>query len=130
MSKAFTKRNHYNPCFWTALWNESYYRHYCSGQSSKKTCREQVVYALNFRSGKIYTTKVEKVHFHSDWGIAEIHPESMKNFAHVGIPSNTKNFGLRGGKSGNLYLDFEEFFSGMEKMDSYFLHGDRKALAI
>src|ERR1035441_4280731 len=20
----FTKRNHYNPCFWTALWNEDY----------------------------------------------------------------------------------------------------------
>ncbi len=34
-----TKRNHYNPCFWTALWNESYYQQVVSGIEGKKSPR-------------------------------------------------------------------------------------------
>src|SRR6476661_2214967 len=116
MSKVFTKRNHYNPCFWTALWNESYYNQYCSGQSIKNSCREQVVYALNVCSGKIYPTKVEKVHFHSDWGVADIRPESIKSFCARWFPKKYEEIcKYVEANPANLYLDFEEVFTGLER---------------
>jgi len=120
MSNVFTKRNHYNPCFWTALWNENYYRQYCSGQPTKNSCRGQVVYALNLRSGKIYPTTVERVHYQSDLGIAEIQPESMKRFCARWHPTRYKEMSeYVAANPESLYLDFEDILSGMERMDSY-----------
>jgi hypothetical protein len=120
MSKVFTKRNHYNPCFWTALWNESYYRQYCSGQPTKNSCRSQVVYALNLRSGKIYPTTVERVHYQANLGIAEIQPESMKRFCARWHPTRYKELSeYVAANPESLYLDFEDILSGLERMDSY-----------
>ena len=62
MVDAFTRRNHYNPCFWTALWNEDYFREYCSDTAGGSSPRDQVVYALNLRAAKVLRTTVEKVH--------------------------------------------------------------------
>jgi hypothetical protein len=80
MSNAFTKRNHYNPCFWTALWNEDYFSQYCSDSAQRDSPRDQVVYSLNMRAAKVIPTTVEKVHCHKGLGVAEINAESAKRF--------------------------------------------------
>jgi hypothetical protein len=112
---ALTKRNHYNPCFWTALWNEDYYSRYNSGLTQNEEPRHQQVYALNFRAGKILSTKVEQVHFHKNLGIAEITPESAKRFCARRYPE--KYEGLVDYVSTHpevSFLDFEDILTGLE----------------
>ena len=87
MVDAFTRRNHYNPCFWTALWNEDYFREYCSDTARGSSPRDQVVYALNLHAAKVLRTTVEKVHFHKDLGVAEIDPESARRFCSASADS-------------------------------------------
>jgi hypothetical protein len=111
----FTKRNHYNPCFWTALWNEDYYIRYCSGRAGKYYPRQQPVYALNFQAGKILSTTVERVHFHKDLGVAEITPESAKRFCARWYPHEYEQMAdYLVTHSEVLYLDFEDILKGME----------------
>lgn len=63
-----TKKNHINPCFWTALWNASYYDNYIKGKETRKL-REQKVFTLDFRSQKILLKKVEDVHYVDNLGL-------------------------------------------------------------
>lgn len=85
-----TKRNHYNPCFWTALWNEAHYARVISRASGGLSPRSQSVSALNVRSGKVYTTTVENVHFDKNLGLADITPDAMKDFCRGVFPANMK----------------------------------------
>ncbi len=122
MSHIFTKRNHYNPCFWAALWNEGYYRRYCAGTLDGESAREQRVYALNLRANKILPTKVEQVHFHKNLGIAEITPESAKRFCARHYPAEYDQF-CRDIKvhPEMLWIDFEEVLSGIEASTAKYL---------
>lgn len=63
-----TKRNHINPCFWTALWNETYFNNFVNGKNAKKA-RDQKVYTLDFRSPRILFKKVDDVHFVENLGL-------------------------------------------------------------
>ena len=88
------KKNHYNPCFWTAFWNTKYYEATVSGSPKIGSAREQKVYALSVKSGKIHEAKVDDVHYDKNLGVAEItreaaeafckkyHPESYEHFCH------------------------------------------------
>ena len=120
MNGKFTNRNHYNPCFWTALWNEAYYLKYCSDGVNTDSAREQCVYSLNLRANKILQTKVEQVHFHTNLGVAEITPESMLKFCARWHPD--KYDSMREYLAVHpdvLYLDFEEVLTGVEKAAKY-----------
>ena len=120
MVNAFTRRNHYNPCFWTALWNEDYFREYCSDRAGGSSPRDQVVYALNLHAAKILRTTVEKVHYHKDLGVAEIDPESAKRFCARWYPEKYDSMvDYVTSHPEKVYLDFEDILTGMESLRQY-----------
>jgi hypothetical protein len=120
MVDAFTRRNHYNPCFWTALWNEDYFREYCSDRAGGSSPRDQVVYALNLHAAKILRTTVEKVHYHKDLGVAEIDPESAKRFCARWYPEKYDSMvDYVTSHPEKVYLDFEDILTGMESLRQY-----------
>jgi len=121
MVNAFTRRNHYNPCFWTALWNEDYFREYCSDTTGGRSSpRNQVVYALNLRAAKVLRTTVEQVHYHRDLGVAEIDPESAKKFCARWYPEKYDSMvEYVTAHPEKVYLDFEDILTGMESLRQY-----------
>jgi len=114
-----TKRNHYNPCFWTAFWNSEYYSSKPMAPA-KLEPREQLVNALNVKSNKIYITNVENVHFDKDIGLAEITLDSAKKFCKKYQPDKYKEF-CRNSKEDQypIFLDFEDILTGLEGLRSY-----------
>ena len=120
MTGTFTARNHYNPCFWTALWNRDYYSQYCANKSSRKPARDQLVYVLNLRASKILATKVKNVHFHRNLGVAEITPESAKRFCARWYPDRYDAFCRDiASHPETVYMDFEDILLGMEAQGGY-----------
>ncbi len=120
MSDTFTKRNHYNPCFWTALWNRTYYRAFLAGETQGEKAREQTVWVLNFRSARVYEATVESVHYDKGLGKAEITTESMKRFCRKWFPSEYKGLASYVTEHPeSLYLDFEDILAGIESKGVY-----------
>lgn len=115
-----TKRNHYNPCFWTAYWNSEYYALARGGTSEMPEARKQVVHALSAKSGTIRQTIVDDVHFEKQLGVAEISRESAEDFVRRHHPDKLKRF-LRDNEGAiyPVYLDFEPIFTGIEAMPPY-----------
>jgi|GEM_PF-1202781 len=115
-----TQRNHYNPCFWTALWNARYFEDWVHGTKSKGKPRAQEVYSLNLRADKVMPTKVERVHFDKNLGTAEITVESMLDFAKRRHPDQYQ--GLKEYVDihpESLFMDFEDTLQGVEKTAAY-----------
>lgn len=111
-----TKRNHYNPCFWTALWNEAHYQRVISDGSGGRSPRSQKVHSLNVRSGKIYTTAVENVHFDKNLGLADMTPDAMKAFCRRRFPDEyAKVARYIDEHPDTLVMDFENVLGGTEK---------------
>jgi hypothetical protein len=111
-----TKRNHYNPCFWTALWNEAYYAAVVSGASDRPSPRSQRVHALNVRSGKVYLTAVENLHFDKNLGLAGMSPDGMKRFCRRWYPGEYDRVAAEIDRNPNpLVMDFENILTGTEK---------------
>jgi hypothetical protein len=120
MTDVFTKRNHYNPCFWTAMWNRTYFRAFLDGDTEREKAREQTVWVLNFRSARIYETKVDSVHYDKGLGIAEINTESMKRFCRKWFPSEYNGLASYITEHPeSLYLDFEDILAGIESKGVY-----------
>jgi hypothetical protein len=116
-----TSRNHYNPCFWVALWNDAYFREWQSTSSPPdRHAREQSVWVLNLRSDRIYESKVEGVHFQKGLGVAEISPESMLDWCKHWYPGEVAGLAeyLRHDPD-PLYLDFEPTLHGLEQLHGY-----------
>jgi hypothetical protein len=119
MASQITKRNHYNPCFWTALWNERFFNDFCAGEK-RGTPREQVVFTLNLRSNRIFETSVDALYYDKDACVAPITPESVLGFCQRYFPDRLAELQ----KSiiehpETLYLDFEATLSGIEGLDGY-----------
>lgn len=115
-----TKRNHYNPCFWTALWNASYYEKVVAGLVSDDLARKQVVHALNAKSKKIYPTTVERVHYDKNLGIAEITKLAAEDFVRRHHPDRYERFLAESATASYpVYLDFENILSGIEATPAY-----------
>lgn len=73
-----TRKNHFNPCFWTAFWNIDYLETIRSFNPDKGKSRNALVWTLNLRSNKIFNVKTENVFFEKDGGNAEISIERLK----------------------------------------------------
>lgn len=111
-----TRRNHYNPCFWAALWNESHYLRVISNAAAGSSARAQRVHALNIRSGAIYRTAVENVHFDKSLGLAEMTPDSMKSFCRRRFPGEYAQFAKYIDEHPDtLTMDFENILAGTER---------------
>ena len=117
---SFSIRNHYNPCFWTAFWNNDFYETSLLQKSKSNNPRKQVVYSLNLRANKIIKTIVEDVHFDKNLATAEITPEAVKNFCKRNFPDEYEQFSSDVEKdSETLYLDFEQTLAGIERTPPY-----------
>jgi len=114
------KRNHYNPCFWTALWNRDYYNRVAKNLVHPLPARDHVVHALNVKSGKIHKSKVKNIHYDKNLGIAEISKEAAEEFAKKYHPDHYEKF-LLDNKMATypVFLDFEQILTGIEKLPPY-----------
>lgn len=116
----FTKRNHYNPCFWTALWNEEYYDKVSQGISDLPAARAQQVYALSVKANKILRQPVERVHYDKHLGVAEITQESAAEFAKRHHPEKYEEFSCQSAYAQYpVYIDFEDILTGIEGLPPY-----------
>jgi hypothetical protein len=115
-----TKRNHYNPCFWTALWNLNYYEKSIAGDALGEPARKQVVHVLNAKSQKIYPATVERVHYDKNLGVAEISKSAAEDFVRRHHPDRYEQFISENEKASYpVYLDFENILSGIEATPAY-----------
>jgi len=115
-----TKKNHYNPCFWTAIWNASYYDRFVRGEERNLKARDQVVAALNVKANKIFTRSVNDIHYDKNLGIAEITKDSAESFAERYHPDKYLEF-LHNNSEDDypVYIDFEDTLTELEKMPPY-----------
>jgi hypothetical protein len=114
------KRNHYNPCFWTALWNEDYYDRAIKNLTHPSPPREHLVYALNVKSGQIHKDKVDNIHYDKNIGVAEISRKAAEDFAIKYHPDHYENFILVNEKATYpVYLDFEQTLTELERLPPY-----------
>jgi len=117
---ALTKRNHSNPCFWTAYWNEAYYEARITGCGEELEARKQPILALNVRANKIIPTIVDEVHVDKGMGVANIEPQSMKAFCKRHFPDRYEKFCREIDEHPDaLLLDFENVFTGIEATPAY-----------
>ena len=115
-----TKRNHYTPCFWAALWNETYYRSFLAGTVKGESVRDQRVHALSVKSGRRLETTVENVHFDKNLGMAEITRESAEDFVKRHHPGKFEEFARTNATAEYpVFLDFEDILSGLERTTAY-----------
>ena len=116
-----TSRNHYNPCFWVALWNEAYFEAWQSGSAAALgRARAQAVWVLNLRSDRVYESSVEGVHYQKGFGVAEITAESMVDWCQRWHPAKAQELAnyVRDNPD-SLYLDFEPTLHGLERLNGY-----------
>jgi hypothetical protein len=122
VSVAYTpaKRNHYNPCFWTALWNQQFFTDFCAGKTGHGRAREQLVFTLNVRSNKIFKTQVQNLHYDKGLGVAEITAASMLDFCQRRFPDKAESLAkYLSEHPDSLYLDFEATLTGVEHLQGY-----------
>jgi len=121
MSHVATKRSHYNPCFWTALWNKPFFESWLRDAPRRGKRREQLVWVLNLRGCKILQDKVANVHFDKDLGVAEITNESAERFCRRWFPDELP--GVEAWSSAHpgaeYFIDFEDVLAGMERFGVY-----------
>lgn len=115
-----TTDSHFNPCFWSALWNESYLESIIRGDERRRIPRDEVVFCYNLRSRKILKTKVSTIHKHKGLGFAEFTYESAKKYARSLKPSGQIVPAVKKWSSKDpAFLDAEAFFCGLESMPTY-----------
>ena len=111
-----TKRNHYTPCFWAALWNETYYRSFLAGTVKGESVRDQPVHALSVKSGRLLETTVGNVHFDKNLGMAEITRESAEDFVKRHHPDKFEEFARTNATAKYpVFLDIVDILSGLER---------------
>lgn len=115
-----TKKNHYNPCFWTAHWNDAYYQEALSPSSKPLKARSQRVHVLSVRSGGCFEQTIENVHYDKLAARAEITREAAEEFARRYHPEKYERF-LHENVTAPypLYIDFENVFTALEGSPAY-----------
>jgi hypothetical protein len=115
-----TKRNHSNPCFWTALWNRNYLDNITSESPEVLPARKQTVYSLNVRADMIIERTVESVHVDKGIGIAKVTPAAMKKFCRKYSPGEYDSFiKYMESHPETLLLPLEQLLDGWEKTPAY-----------
>jgi hypothetical protein len=114
------KRNHYNPCFWTAHWNPDYYARALASDPTPLPARSQPVHALSVKSGKLFPTTVENIHYDKHLGFAEITREASEGFAKRWRPDTYQDF-LRDNTDAlyPVFIDFEDILVALEGLPPY-----------
>ena len=116
----FTKRNHYNPCFWTALWNDEYFDLAISGGGKQRRARQQSVHALSVKSGRVFRTTVDGIHYDKKMGIAEITRDSAAEFVRRNHPEQYNDFLLNNECADYpVFIDFEDILTALEGLPPY-----------
>jgi dimeric dUTPase (all-alpha-NTP-PPase superfamily) len=120
MDRQITKRNHYNPCFWTALWNEQYHELFVQNRRLPKA-REQKVFSLNIKSGKILNRAVNDVHFAKGLGLIKYDTSDLIALAKEHLPPNEYEQLAIDLKANQVkgYLDFENKWEFAEQHLGY-----------
>ncbi|PKQ62586.1 hypothetical protein BZG02_12780 [Labilibaculum filiforme] len=115
---ALTKNNHYNPCFWTANWNFEYYKSKSNNHKSFDKPRNQVVHCLNLRKDEIISQKVCNIFFEKKAGLAIVTKEARLSYCKRYFPEEYPNYQKLSNEddNGDLTLDFENHFTGMEDL--------------
>lgn len=119
--EAITKRTHFNPCFWSALWNARYFSDQASDSKSSKAAREQLLNYLEINSGKELKLKADDIHFEKHLGIAEIKVEKLKELYKNASPEDYENLVKEIDSNNNvsLIIDFENHFTLFEESEAY-----------
>lgn len=113
------KKNHFNPCFWTAYWNLDYYSTVTT-TDHRPDPRKQRIFALNVRANKILHLTVENVHFDKHIAVAEITPNGYKSFCKRHFPNEYKAVcQYVDSNPETVYLDFEPILTGIENSPAY-----------
>ncbi len=114
-----TKKTHFNPCFWTAYWNKAYYEKATNG-GNKDNCRDQSLFSLNIRAGKIIPTTSNNSHYEKYLGVSEITEEGAKRYVKENFPNEYIEF-ERTLKSEDypLILCYENLFTKLESLPPY-----------
>ena len=115
-----TTRNHYNPCFWTAHWNQVFHDTALSSEPNPLRPRDQLVNVLSVKSDKIFPDKVDNIHYDKFAGRAEISREDAEAFAQRYHPDRYEDFLLKNRSAPYpLIIDFENVFTGIEQTGAY-----------
>lgn len=108
-----TKKNHFIPCFWTAYWNNEYFKLKRENPSCQISARDKKIFVLNLKNNNIFSKKTEEVFFEKNTGIAIITSEKALEYAKRKSPENYEK--VKEEYSSDMKLDFENHFSIMEQ---------------
>lgn len=110
-----TKKNHYNPCFWTAFWNNEYLLGKRKGCNDLSKPRDVQIYSLNLKSNKIVQLKTENVFFEKGAGLAELTKENILDYCQRAFPDQHQGLSKYYEQNPeDLILDFENHFTEIE----------------
>lgn len=113
------RKNHFNPCFWTAYWNRDYYSQVAT-TGKRSNPRSQRVFALNVKANKVVNLTVENVHYDKHLGVAEVTPHDLKAFCKRYFPEEYESVCRDlDADPETVYLDFEPVLSGIENTQAY-----------
>ena len=113
-----TYKTHYNPCFWTACWNEDYLNQLEKVQSgtNKLSAREQKVFCLKPQAIAAFIQKTDKIFYEEGTGLSYMDEEEILNFTKRNFPDQYEGmldyFANEG--EGRFLLDFENVFTELE----------------
>ena len=115
-----TNDSHFNPCFWTALWNDMYLETVIRGPGMSRIPRDELVACLNLCTRRVRTTKVSTVHKHKGIGFVEFTYASAKKYREALVRIGKTPPAVRKWRADDaVFLDAEAFFSGLETMPTY-----------
>lgn len=75
----FTFRNHYNPCFWTALWNSEYYHSIKNSTERNKKPREYKLKGIRFSCDVIIKNKADELFFELHMGLVVMSMRELRD---------------------------------------------------
>ncbi len=110
-----TQKTHFNPCFWTALWNKNYYQNFIANRENELKCRNQKILTLNLKANKIIDSKTENVFFEKHTGLTDVTQKEIVDYCKKYFPEKTDYFeNEEKYKDIHLVIDFENHFSILE----------------
>lgn len=116
---SITKKNHINPCLWMAIWNKEYYENFVKGEKTASV-RDQIVNFLEINSNKHLVDKVENIHYEKHLGIAKLEKDKVLDFCKRHHPDKLDEITKElENDEGKYIIDFENIFSGLEKIPLY-----------
>src|SRR5262249_39169923 len=89
--RAIAKKNHFNPCFWTAHWNPRYFAAVRENRP-RFNPRDQHVFVLSVKANKVFRNSVNHVHYDKNLCFAEVTMEAADSFCQRALPNKYETF--------------------------------------